>query len=61
LHLKSDGEISSDELWDSGFRRDLEQAVRDELEDQLTGQETTQEVKESVREIIDDELGVESK
>ncbi len=54
--LKEDGEISSDEFWDSGLRADLEEAVRDELQSELTGDESSKEAKELARDIIDDEL-----
>jgi excisionase family DNA binding protein len=54
--LKRDGEISSEEYWDSDLRADLQHAVKDKLEADLTGQETTKEVEELVRDIIDNEL-----
>ncbi len=57
LELKRDGEISSDDLWDSDLRQQLERDVRNELEDEISGNETAQEVQDLVREIIDDELG----
>jgi excisionase family DNA binding protein len=56
LELKRDGEISSDELWDSELRHELEQAVRDELEGELSGDEDSGEVSEIVKEIVYDEL-----
>jgi len=54
--LKLDGEISSEDYWDSGLKSDLEETVREELESELSGEETTKEVANLVREIIDDEL-----
>lgn len=54
--LKQDGEISSEDYWDSELRRDLEQAVREELQSELTGEETKSEVKDLAREIMDEEL-----
>ena len=54
--LKEDGEISTDDYWDSDLRTDLQEAVREELESQLTGEESSKEVKALAQEIIDDEL-----
>lgn len=59
LELKRDGKISSDELWDSTLRQQLEQAVQNELADELSGDEGSQEVEALARDIIDDGLGVE--
>ena len=56
FRLKQDGEISSEEFWDSNFGADLQEAVKEELESELTGEESSREVKVLVREIIDDEL-----
>ncbi len=56
LHLRSEGEISSEAFWDSRFAADVTDAVRDALEEELTGDEDTQELKEFVHEIIEDEL-----
>jgi excisionase family DNA binding protein len=54
--LKQDGNISSEEYWDSDLKTDLQEAVREELQSELSGEETSKEVKDLVREIIDDEL-----
>lgn len=56
VDLKHEGEITSEEYWDSEFRAGLERTVKGELEAMLTGDETTKEIRESVREIIDEEL-----
>lgn len=42
---KEGGEIPSDELWDSDFRADLQEAVREELQSELTGDESTRKPK----------------
>ena|SRR6266566_8469966 len=57
LELKSRGEISSDEYWDSDFTADLRDHVKSELEAELSADETIKEVRDLVREIIDNELG----
>ena len=54
--LKQDGEISTEEYWDSDLRADLQEAVKEELEAELTGEESSTQVKDLTREIIDDEL-----
>lgn len=59
LHLKSEGEISREEFWDSGLTADLTEAVKEALEGELIGDEDAGEVKEFVREIIDEELDVQ--
>lgn len=56
LDLKHEGEITSEEYWDSEFRAGLERTLKGELQAKLTGDETTKEIRESVREIIDEEL-----
>src|SRR5579875_285307 len=56
LELKREGEISSEEAWDSELRQELEQAVREGLEDELSGDETPKEVQDIARQIMDDEL-----
>ena len=54
--LKQDGEISTEDYWDSDLRADLEDAVREELDSELSGEETTHEVETMVRQIIDEEF-----
>ena len=54
--LKQEGDISSEDFWDTDLRTDLEETVREELESELSGEEVTKEVASLVREIIDDEL-----
>lgn len=56
LWLKQDGEISSEDFWDSDLTADLQEAVREELESELSGEETAKETKELVHEIIEEEL-----
>jgi excisionase family DNA binding protein len=55
--LKADGEISSEDYWDSQFTTDLNEAVQRELGAKLTGDETSKEIREHVRRILDDHLG----
>ncbi|HUZ47385.1 MAG TPA: helix-turn-helix domain-containing protein [Terriglobia bacterium] len=57
--LKQDGEISTEDYWDSDLKAELQAAVRNELEAELSGLETTKEAEELAREIIDDELDCE--
>jgi len=54
--LKQDGEISTEDYWDSDLKVDLEETVREELESELSGEETTKEVQAIVREIVDEEF-----
>ena len=54
--LKQDGEISTEDYWDSALRADLQETVREELESELFGEETTREIENLVHQIIDDEL-----
>jgi hypothetical protein len=56
LQLKSRGEISEDDYWDSEFTADLREGVRRELEAELSGHESSKEVRELVHEVIDDQL-----
>lgn len=57
FELEHDGEISSDDLWNSDLTSDLEEAVKEQLESELTGEENGKEVRELARDIVDDELG----
>ena len=57
LDLKSEGEISDEDYWDTDFTAELKAAARRELTAELSGEETTREVKELAREIVDDQLG----
>ena len=54
--LKQNGEISSEDYWDSGFRAELEETVKEELESELSGEETTKEVQAIACQIIDEEF-----
>jgi hypothetical protein len=56
LQLKCEGEISSDEYWDSDFTANLRELVQNELELELSGNETSKQVRELVHEILIDEL-----
>lgn len=56
--LRRDGVISSKEYWDSDFKQDLTEAVKDTLEEELSGEESTKELRELVQEIVDGELEV---
>ena len=56
MQLHGDGEITSEELWDSDSRADLDDAVRRGLEAELAGGETSKEVRELVQEIITEGL-----
>ena len=59
LQLRHEDEMSSEEYWDSEFREDLIEAVKQALGDEITGDESSKEVKEFVRKIIDSELEIE--
>ena len=59
LRLRHEDIISSEEYWDSGFKKELTEAVRDALEDELSGEESAEEVRELVHETIDGELEIE--
>jgi predicted house-cleaning noncanonical NTP pyrophosphatase (MazG superfamily) len=54
--LKQDGEISSQNYWDSEFKETLERRVKEELERELVGDETRAEVVDFARQIVHGEL-----
>lgn len=54
--LKQDGEISTEEYWDSDLRAELEETVKEELESELSGEETRRDAEAMARQIIDEEL-----
>lgn len=56
LDLKHEGEITSEEYWDSEFTAGLERTVKGELQAELSGEETASEVSILVRESIDAEI-----
>ena len=56
LELHNLREISDDDYWDSGFRADLREAVRSELESELSGHEAARQVTELARAIVNDHL-----
>ena len=61
LHrLMTNAVITRKEIFDTGLRRQLEQAVEEGLQDELTGEETEQEAEQIAEEIVLDELEVEN-
>jgi len=55
--LKEDGEITTEEYWDSDFTDGLKRTVREQLERALSGEETATAVDEAVHKIIEAKLG----
>jgi excisionase family DNA binding protein len=54
--LKTEGELTADEYYDSELREHLTTAVRRGLQAELSGDESTKEIRELVREIIESEI-----
>lgn len=54
--LKSKGEITADEYFDTDFNQHLKTLVQRTLQAELTGDESNKEIRELVREIIDAEM-----